>query len=164
VIIVGGSEIIQIKTMILEFVFNMVLVFLAIMKYVAILIEGKIMMIELVTIVGLFLIIFCALIFMYLQIRALDEFVIELTDLISRTFKQYYKTENIEPQLINNGIDLVWNPNNEDISSKKGFVTVWFGDANVDTPLIDAKDADILCGEIIGVIEKHLQDRDLGET
>ena len=101
---------------------------------------------------------------MYSLIANLYEYHQEMVELLSRTLKQYYKTENIEPVAVNNGIDLVWNPNNEDASKKRGFISIWYGEnANVDSPLKNVKDADILSEKIIGVVEKHLQDRDLGE-
>jgi len=102
--------------------------------------------------------------YMYSMILSLYEYHQEVVELLSRTLKQYYKTENIEPVAVNNGIDLVWNPNNEDSSKKRGFISIWYGEnANVDTPLKNVKDADILSEKVIGVVEKHLQDRDLGD-
>lgn len=102
--------------------------------------------------------------YMYSMILNLYEYHQEVVELLSRTLKQYYKTENIEPVAVNNGIDLVWNPNNEDSSKKRGFISIWYGEnANVDTPLKNVKDADILSEKVIGVVEKHLQDRDLGD-
>lgn len=107
---------------------------------------------------------FFVLWYMYSLIANLYEYHQEMVELLSRTLKQYYKTENIEPVAVNNGIDLVWNPNNEDASNKRGFISIWYGEnANVDSPLKNVKDADILSEKVIGVVEKHLQDRDLGE-
>lgn len=107
---------------------------------------------------------FFVLWYMYSMILSLYEYHQEVVELLSRTLKQYYKTENIEPVAVNNGIDLVWNPNNEDTSNKRGFISIWYGEnANVDSPLKNVRDADILSEKVIGVVEKHLQDRDLGE-
>ena len=72
---------------------------------------------------------FGMILFTYSAVTQAYDFSKELADLLSRTLKQYYQTENIEPQLINNGIDLVWNPNNEDTSAKRGFITVLTQDA-----------------------------------
>ena len=103
--------------------------------------------------------------FLYLlaQISATNQFLAEMTDLVSRTFKQYYRTENIEPQVINNGYDLVWNPDNEDITNKPGFITIWTADSTIDSPIVDMKDADILGCKLIEVVEKHIQDRELNQ-
>lgn len=97
------------------------------------------------------------------QLNAVNEFMIEMSDLIARTFKQYYRTENIEPRMVNGGYDLVWNPDNEDLDKKEkhGFITIWTADSHVDSPIIDLKDADILGTKIIEVTEKHIQDREL---
>ena len=110
----------------------------------------------------LFLMVFGALFFIYGILRSHDILFAELTDLITRTFQQYYKTENIQPVMVNNGIDLIWNPDNEDVNKKRGFITIWTQDDNEDSPIINMKDADILGGKIIDVVEKHIQDRDIG--
>ena len=99
--------------------------------------------------------------FVFGQLNAINEFLMETTDLLQRTFTQYYKTENIEPRLVNGGYDLVWNPNNENIDSKNGFITIWTSESHVDSPILDIKDADILGSEVIKVVEKHIQDREL---
>ena len=100
---------------------------------------------------------FGMILFTYSAVTQAYDFSSELADLLARTLKQYYQTENIEPQLINNGIDLIWNPNNEDISTKRGFITVLTQDA-IDSPIKDVKEADILCEKLLPVIEKHIQD------
>ena len=101
---------------------------------------------------------FGMILFTYSAVTQAYDFSTELADLLSRTLKQYYQTENIEPQLINNGIDLVWNPNNEDTSAKRGFITVLTQDANIDSPIKDVKEADILCEKLLPVVDKHIQD------
>ena len=82
--------------------------------------------------------------FVFGQLNAINEFLMETTDLLQRTFTQYYKTENIEPRLVNGGYDLVWT-----------------SESHVDSPILDIKDADILGSEVIKVVEKHIQDREL---
>lgn len=103
-------------------------------------------------------------IWLFLQIQYLYQWNEQLVELLQRTFKTYYKSELIEPVSVNWGIDLVWNPDNDEDSDKKGFITIWYGDGcNVDTPIRDVTDADVLGAKIIEVTEKHIQDRDLRE-
>lgn len=101
-------------------------------------------------------------VYMFFWVNSLSIYLTTQMDLLSRTFEYYYKTENIEPRSINWGIDLVWNPNNEDITGKKGFITVYYGaDSGVDTPFDDITEADVVSGEIIKVVDKHLHDKKL---
>ena len=109
------------------------------------------------------IILFGMIVFTYSAVTQTYDFSMELAELLSRTLKQYYQTENIEPQLINNGIDLIWNPDNEDTSTKRGFITVLTQDANIDSPIKDVKEADILCEKLLPVIEKHIQDEMIKE-
>lgn len=102
-------------------------------------------------------------VFLYIQIAGLAAWNEEVVELLRRTFKYYYKGENIEPRAVNWGIDLVWNPDNEDISNKNGFINIWYGsDSGFDTPIKDVVEADELAGKIIETVEKHLHDRDVG--
>ena len=109
------------------------------------------------------IILFGMIVFTYSAVTQTYDFSMELAELLSRTLKQYYQTENIEPQLINNGIDLIWNPDNEDTSTKRGFITVLTQDANIDSPIKDVKEADILCEKLLPVVEKHIQDEMIKE-
>lgn len=107
--------------------------------------------------------VFVCLLMVYRYLVSLDTFVIGIANLLERTFEHYYTSHRIKPQGINWGIDLIWNPNNEDTESKRGFITIWYGeDSGVDTPINDVVEADILGQKIIGVVDKHLQDKELG--
>ena len=96
-------------------------------------------------------------------LASLDEFTVGIANLLERTFEYYYKSENIKPQGINWGIDLIWNPTDEVDVNKKGFVTIYYGeDSGIDTPIEDVIEADVLSQKIIEVIDKHIHDKELG--
>jgi len=111
-----------------------------------------------------FIIVFACLFILYRYLSSIDVYIGNMALLLERTFKQYYKTENIKPQGVNWGIDLIWNPNdNEESKEKKGFITIYYGeDSGIDSPIDDVAEADILGQKIIGVVEKHLHDKELG--
>lgn len=117
-----------------------------------------------VTLFIILLVIMLILFFYLYNVVAINStFLFELSDLVSRTFRQYYANEDIEPVLINNGIDLVWKGDvkgmfNED--NKQGFITILTNDSNVNSPIIDAKDADILAGKLIPIIYEYVKERD----
>lgn len=101
--------------------------------------------------------------YLYILISSTNAFVFELSDLVSRTFRQFYANEDIEPVMVNNGIDLVWKGDVEgrfDEDNKNGFITVLTNDSNVNSPIIDIKDADILVGKLIPVIYEYVKERD----
>lgn len=101
--------------------------------------------------------------FLYIKIKSIEEFSNGVVDILARTLDYYYDTKEMQPCMVNNGIDIVYNPEKtEDVSNKKGFITIWFEGANCDTPIKDVKEADILSEKIIKVVEKHLKERDLG--
>ena len=103
-------------------------------------------------------------IYMFFWVNNISMYLENQMDLLVRTFEYYYQSENIEPRSVNWGIDLVWNPDNEDITSKHGFITVYYGnDSGIDTPIDDITEADIISGEIIKVVDKHLHDKKLKE-
>lgn len=106
-----------------------------------------------------------SVVYFYNAINMLGAFSLELSDLVSRTFREYYKNENLEPVVVNNGIDIVWKGDvkgafNEDNSM--GFITILTNDANVNSPINDHKEADILAGKIIYIINEYIKERDGG--
>lgn len=114
-------------------------------------------------IIGIFVVIFVAILMLWRYLVSLDQYVVGMAALLERTFEYYYESENIKPQTINWGIDLVWNPDNEETTNKKGFVTIYYGeDSGVDSPIDDVVEADILSQKIIKVIDKHIHDKKIG--
>ena len=75
-----------------------------------------------VLIVGLF-------IYFYNVAATTNHFVIELSHLVSRTFREYYAGQDIEPVVVNNGIDLVWSGEVEGLpkDNKMGFIQAFTG-------------------------------------
>lgn len=101
--------------------------------------------------------------FLFIKIKAIEELSNGVVDILTRTLEYYYDTKEMQPCMVNNGIDIVYNPEKtEDVSNKKGFITIWFEGAGCDTPIKDVKEADVLSEKIIKVVEKHLKERDLG--
>lgn len=101
--------------------------------------------------------------FLFIKIKAIEELSNGVVDILTRTLEYYYDTKEMQPCMVNNGIDIVYNPEKtEDVSNKKGFITIWFEGASCDTPIKDVKEADVLSEKIIKVVEKHLKERDLG--
>lgn len=101
--------------------------------------------------------------YLYNVCLAQQSMVFELSALITRTFREYYKGEDIEPVVVNNGIDLVWTGDvegtfNED--NRRGFITVMTHDGNVNSPIKNHKEADILAGKIINVVYEFVKDRE----
>lgn len=114
-------------------------------------------------IIVLFIIILLLFFYLYNVVATNSVFLFELSDLVSRTFRQYYANEDIEPVVVNNGVDLVWKGDvqgrfNED--NKLGFITILTNDSNVNSPIVDYKDADILAGKLIPVIYEYVKEKD----
>ena len=61
---------------------------------------------------GLVIVFFVILLIMVLYLFSLIQqnisFMVSLSDLVQRTFREYYKGQDIDIQVIGNGIDLVW--------------------------------------------------------
>ncbi len=112
----------------------------------------------------IFIVIFVCMFLLYRYLASLNEYVIGMAYLLERTLENYYKSEKIKPQAIGWGIDLIWNPNDEEnLEDKKGFITIYYGkDSGIDTPIEDVVEADILSQKIIEVTDKHLQDKEMG--
>ena len=111
----------------------------------------------------LFIIVMVAFAYLYNVVAINSQFVFSLSDLVSRTFREYYANEDIEPVVINNGIDLVWSGDvegsfNED--NKMGFITILTNESNVNSPIVDIKEADLIASKVIQVVNEYVKDRD----
>ena len=114
-------------------------------------------------VIVLFIIVMVAFAYLYNAVAINSQFVFSLSDLVSRTFREYYANEDIEPVVINNGIDLVWSGDvegtfNED--NKMGFITILTNESNVNSPIIDVKEADLIASKVIQVVNEYVKDRD----
>ena len=112
----------------------------------------------------LFIIVMVAFAYLYNAVAINSQFVFSLSDLVSRTFREYYANEDIEPVVINNGIDLVWSGDvegafNED-NKKMGFITILTNESNVNSPIVDVKEADLIASKVIQVVNEYVKDRD----
>lgn len=111
----------------------------------------------------LFIIVMVAFAYLYNAVATNSQFVVSLSELVSRTFREYYANEDIEPVVINNGIDLVWSGDvegtfNED--NKMGFITILTNESNVNSPIVDIKEADLIASKVIQVVNEYVKDRD----
>ena len=111
----------------------------------------------------LFIIVMVAFAYLYNAVAINSQFVVSLSELVSRTFREYYANEDIEPVVINNGIDLVWSGDvegtfNED--NKIGFITILTNESNVNSPIVDLKEADLIASKVIQVVNEYVKDRD----
>ncbi len=86
----------------------------------------------------------------------------ELFALVSRTFREYYKGEDMEPVLINGGIDIVWRGDVKGIrkESEVGFITIFTNEGTVNSPIQDQKEADIIAGKIIRMVYDYIKDKE----
>lgn len=114
-------------------------------------------------VIVLFIIVMVAFAYLYNAVAINSQFVFSLSDLVSRTFREYYANEDIEPVVINNGIDLVWSGDvegtfNED--NKMGFITILTNESNVNSPIVDVKEADLIASKVIQVVNEYVKDRD----
>ena len=114
-------------------------------------------------VIVLFIILMVAFAYLYNAVAINSQFVVSLSELVSRTFREYYANEDIEPVVINNGIDLVWSGDvegtfNED--NKMGFITILTNESNVNSPIVDIKEADLIASKVIQVVNEYVKDRD----
>lgn len=111
----------------------------------------------------LVLICFGISIYTYVCLGKVNYFISELSKMVSRTFREYYKGEDIEPMVINNGIDLVWKGDVEgsfNENNKQGFITVMTNEGNINSPINDVKEADVIAGKISHLVYEYIKDRD----
>ena len=117
----------------------------------------------LILLIGFFIIGIIGFFYLYNLILGSYTFLREIEGLITRTFREYYKGEDIEPVIINNGIDLIWKGEvegsfNED--NKLGFITIFTNDGDINSPIRDHKEADIIAGKISNVVYEYIKDRE----
>jgi len=111
--------------------------------------------------IGLFFVNLIISFYLYGLIASQNQFMSEVSSLISRTFREYYKGEDIEPVVVNNGIDLVWKGDVEgsfDENNKQGFITIMTNDGNINSPIRDLKEADIISGKIIHLVYEYIKE------
>lgn len=117
-----------------------------------------------IVLVVLFVIVFFIQFTLYNMCKINYNNIFELAGLVTRTFREYYKGEDIEPVVINNGIDLVWTGDVEgsyNENNTQGFITIMTNEGNVNSPIKNTKEADILAGKIMNVVYDYIQDREL---
>ena len=122
----------------------------------------SILLISILTV--LFVIVFFMQFTLYNMCKLNYNNIFELAGLVTRTFREYYKGEDIEPVVINNGIDLIWKGDVEgsyNENNVQGFITIMTNEGNVNSPIKDTKEADILAGKIMNVVYDYIQDREL---
>lgn len=109
------------------------------------------------------MIVFSALfLYLYLCLLSTNQYIEEISKLLKRSFREYYKGQNIEPILINNGIDLKWTGEVEGLKEENelGFITIYTNDANLNSPINSIEEADLISGKIIRVIDEYIKDRE----
>ena len=91
----------------------------------------------------LFVIIIVMFLYLYNVVAVNSRFVFELSDLVARTFREYYSNENLEPFVINNGIEIVWKGEvngARDENNKLGFITIVTNEySNINSQINDHK-------------------------
>lgn len=117
----------------------------------------------LILLIGFFVIGAIGFFYLYSLISANYAFLREIESLITRTFREYYKGEDIEPVIINNGIDLIWKGEvegsfNED--NHRGFITIFTNGGDINSPIRDRKEVDIIAGKISNVVYEYIKDRE----
>lgn len=117
----------------------------------------------LILLIGIFIFYLVCFLYLYMALSSQQYFIAELSALVSRTFREFYKGEDIEPVVVNNSVDLVWKGEvqgifNEDY--KQGFITILTNDSIANSPINDLKEADIIAGKIAHVVYEYIKERD----
>lgn len=101
-------------------------------------------------------------IYLYLFLSSQSAILRELFALVSRTFREYYKGEDMEPVVINNGIDIIWKGDVDGFrhDNELGFITISSNEGNINSPIRDAKEADIIAGKIIHIVYEYIKERE----
>ena len=133
------------------------LLFVAITKEVKEVDDLIIYIIGLVSLFGAF-----GVIYLYSFCSSQNIILQELFNLVSRTFREYYKGEDMEPVVINNGIDIVWkgDVNGLHKDNELGFITIMSNESNVNSPIKDSKEADIIAGKVIHIVNEYIRDKE----
>ena len=120
-----------------------------------------------IILLSIVLFLFCVLLgiifYIYSVIQDNYAYTDRLTRLVTRTFREYYKGEDIEPEVLGNSIDLVWKGEvsgffNEE--NKTGFITIFTKDSGINSPINDIEEADILAKKITDVVYEYIKDRE----
>lgn len=109
------------------------------------------------------IILFIMVLYLFNVVQQNALFTLSLSELVSRTFREYYKGEDIEPRLINNGVDLVWKGEVEGGSQEdnpNGFIAIYTKDSGINSPINSIDDADILAGKISHVVYEYIKDKE----
>ena len=109
------------------------------------------------------MIVFSGLFFyLYLCLLSTNQYIEEISKLLKRSFREYYKGKDIEPVMINNGIDLKWTGEVEGLKedNELGFITIYTNDANLNSPLNSIQEADMVSEKVIRVVEEYIKDRE----
>ena len=102
------------------------------------------------------------IIFFYIENKRIWGFNYGMASLLKRTFDEYYKGDHIKLVGTNWGIDFIYDPNNEGDEKAKAFATLFYGkDSGINTPIEDVVEADKVASEIVRVIEKYIQQKEL---
>ena len=100
--------------------------------------------------------------YLYLCLLSTNQYIEEISKLLKRSFREYYKGKDIEPVVINNGIDLKWTGEVEGLKedNELGFITIYTNDATLNSPLNSIQEADIVSEKVIRVVEEYIKDRE----
>lgn len=101
-------------------------------------------------------------IYIYLCLATTNAYVEKLSTLFRRTFREYYNGQDIEPVMINGGIDLKWTGEVKGIKAENelGFISIYTNDNNLNSPIDDLEEADIVAEKITKVIYDHIRDKE----
>ena len=117
--------------------------------------------------IGVFLIPFVILLvlvlYLYNIVQQNANFTFSLMQLVQRTFREYYKGQDIEPRVVGNAIDLTWKGDvqgtfNEE--NNNGFIVVYTNDSGINSPINSIEEADIVAGKITHVVYEYIKERD----
>ena len=100
--------------------------------------------------------------YLYLCLLSTNQYIEEISKLLKRSFREYYKGKDIEPIVINNGIDLKWTGEVEGLKedNELGFITIYTNDATLNSPLNSIQEADVVSEKVIRVVEEYIKDRE----
>ena len=98
-------------------------------------------------------------VYLYINLSSLNFLLRELFSLVSRTFREYYKGEDMEPVLINGGIDIVWRGDVDGMRNENelGFITIYTNEGNINSPIKNQNEADIIAGKIIRMVYEYIK-------
>lgn len=117
--------------------------------------------------IGVFLIPFVILLvlvlYLYNVVQQNANFTFSLMQLVQRTFREYYKGQDIEPKIIGNAIDLKWKGDVQgtfDEENNNGFIVIYTNDSGINSPINSIEEANIIAGKITHVVYEYIKERD----